>query len=145
MVTQMGHKENQRRYRSNNRERLNEQTRLHREEMRQYVYSLIGDKCNVCGSRENLEFDHIHPHYKQEKLSLSLNRSKEFVTQEALKCQVLCRDCHKERTKTQRELSWRLFTSLTPELMDVIMSGEQSVYDLEITPHHTTTDTQPSP
>ena len=135
--TKYNHSEKRRldqaRYRARHRARLNEQTRLHREEMRQYAYSLLTDHCVECGSRENLEFDHLHPHFKQEKLSLSLNRNKEFIAKEAPKCQVLCRSCHMEKTKRQRELSWRLFTSLTPELMDAIMDGELSVYDLEIT------------
>lgn len=59
--------------------------------------------CVVCGATENLEVDHIDHSTKMYSVndlwSLSPNNPKRI--NELKKCQVLCYDCHKEKTKKQ--------------------------------------------
>jgi len=60
--------------------------------------------CKVCGSKENLEVDHINPKEKSLRPSQiwSLTEAKRLV--ELAKCQVLCHDCHLEKTLRERKL-----------------------------------------
>lgn len=53
--------------------------------------------CAKCGSNENLELDHIDP--KNKVTHKVWSRNKNFREKELLKCQVLCKKCHKEKTK----------------------------------------------
>lgn len=58
-------------------------------------------KCTKCGSVSNLELDHIK---REGKLSHNIwSWSKEKREEEIEKCQVLCHDCHKEKTKEEWE------------------------------------------
>jgi hypothetical protein len=53
--------------------------------------------CVVCGSKTDLEIDHIDP---SKKISHTVwSWSIERRDQELSKCQVLCSNCHKEKTK----------------------------------------------
>lgn len=51
----------------------------------------LGGKCVVCGSSENLEFDHINPSTKSFSI---MKQWHDDVDEELKKCQLLCRDCH---------------------------------------------------
>lgn len=67
--------------------------------------------CVNCGSREKLELDHKN---RTDKISHRIwSWSEQRRSEELAKCQVLCRDCHKE--KTYKELSI-LFTKPLSEL-----------------------------
>ena len=57
---------------------------------------LQGGKCVKCGSIEKLEVDHINREDKVTHRVWSL--SDERRKKELFKCQVLCHDCHKEKT-----------------------------------------------
>lgn len=59
----------------------------------------LGGKCAECGSIENLEFDHIDPENKKFNISRLLNRSKQATDDELQKCQLLCHNCHQEKTR----------------------------------------------
>jgi len=52
--------------------------------------------CILCGSNENLEVDHIDPNQKVTHKIWSFTESKR--NEELAKCQVLCRECHMEKT-----------------------------------------------
>ena len=57
--------------------------------------------CVKCGSKERLELDHINPEEKEwnpKRSMCSKNLTKRFW-KEIDKCQLLCYDCHKEKTK----------------------------------------------
>lgn len=62
--------------------------------------------CAKCGSTEQLEVDHIDRSTKHPKL-IELGTggmwswSKERLTEELAKCQVLCNDCHKKKTRSE--------------------------------------------
>ena len=60
----------------------------------------LGGKCVKCGTTEGLQFDHIHPKDKSFAITRQLLMSDRKKFQEELdKCQLLCCDCHLEKTK----------------------------------------------
>lgn len=60
------------------------------------------DKCCVqCGSTENLELDHIDRNEKEDHNVWSW--SEERRQKELAKCQVLCYDCHLEKTRKENQ------------------------------------------
>ena len=61
---------------------------------RQILIQQLGGKCVICGSTENLEFDHIDKHAKSFGVSSHLSYSLESVKTELDKCQLLCHECH---------------------------------------------------
>ena len=64
----------------------------------------FGGKCVRCGSTENLEFDHIDRHTKIKKVSTLLaSSSYQSAVDEAQKCQLLCRQCHIDKTNQHKD------------------------------------------
>jgi len=60
----------------------------------------LGGECVKCGVKERLQFDHIHPKDKLFEITKRLLISDREKFQEELdKCQLLCYDCHLEKTK----------------------------------------------
>lgn len=55
--------------------------------------------CQLCGSAENLELDHIDPEMKVASAVWSWSKQRAAV--ELAKCRALCKKCHAERTKQQ--------------------------------------------
>lgn len=53
--------------------------------------------CRVCGSTNQLEFDHIDPSTKVTHRLWGYSEAK--IAAELSKCQVLCRPCHQEKTE----------------------------------------------
>ena len=115
--------ESQRRYRKNNPfknadKRTKEQHKLkndqQREIRRQYMLEQKGHMCCKCGSTENLEFDHIDPSLKTSRQSF-MSMGLLTIEKNLDNIQVLCHDCHKERTGKQKSAAWALFTSLPLE------------------------------
>lgn len=113
----------QRRYRKNNPfkyadQRTKEQHKVkndqQRELRRQYLLEHKGDVCCQCGSTENLEFDHIDPSLKTSRQSF-LSMGIPTIEKNLDNIQVLCHNCHKERTGKQKSAAWSLFTSLSLE------------------------------
>lgn len=56
--------------------------------------------CEECGSTDRLELDHIDP--KDKTTHKIWSWSAERRDAEIAKCQVLCAECHKEKTRAQR-------------------------------------------
>ncbi len=75
-----------------------------RNKRKELARQFLGNKCVNCGSTENLEFDHIDPNNKEDVLVNLAARSLEKFWQEVVKCQLLCRSCHQE--KTNRDNGW---------------------------------------
>jgi 5-methylcytosine-specific restriction endonuclease McrA len=63
-----------------------------------------GGVCSQCGSSEDLEFDHINPELKARNIGAIWSYSWENIRDELAKCQLLCVDCHKAKT---RETSYK--------------------------------------
>ena len=64
----------------------------------------LGGKCVKCGATERLEFDHIDPKNKSFCItSRLLMGDREKFQEELDKCQLLCYDCHLEKTKQSRK------------------------------------------
>lgn len=63
------------------------------------VFLMIGEECARCGSTENLEVDHIDPTGKSFPVLENLHRRWEVIAEELLKCQALCHECHRAKTK----------------------------------------------
>lgn len=59
---------------------------------------MLGGRCESCGSRNNLEFDHKDPSKKEFGVSRFINSTDDFVKKEIDKCRLLCKKCHKNKT-----------------------------------------------
>lgn len=71
-----------------------------RRKLRQMAVDLLGGKCVVCGYCRDikaLDFHHLDENQKEFGLSdRGLTRSWEKIKVEALKCVLLCANCHRE-------------------------------------------------
>ena len=107
-------KEYMRVWRKKNRDKINQKYKEWREskgdELRPYkreqrkrnkdrLVAHLGGKCVGCGVTENLQFDHIDR--TQKEFSISTNRDKPYdiLLKEAEKCQLLCEECHRIKTR----------------------------------------------
>lgn len=57
------------------------------------LIELLGGRCVRCGSTDELEFDHIDPETKVFAVGSDMSRAWDKLVEEALKCQLLCREC----------------------------------------------------
>lgn len=78
--------------------RVGEQRKL-RKERKQHLLERLGGKCVECGTTKRLQFDHIDPRTKSFTIAAKLTSSIEVLYEEVDKCQLLCPDCHLEKTK----------------------------------------------
>lgn len=87
-----------------NKELKQERYRQHRQQVIDYLqhkHNHIG--CIGCGSQERLELDHIHPSTKlcDPAKSFGAKTISQRIWNEIDKCQLLCYDCHREKTGKQ--------------------------------------------
>lgn len=68
----------------------------------------LGGKCAICGSTENLEFDHIISANKQYPIAKLITQSPIRLHQELEKCQLLCKACHIKKSKLCKDGSTKL-------------------------------------
>lgn len=84
--------------RSDNETRKHQKTVLRRS-MKLQAIKLLGGKCSICGYNkciDALEFHHENPKEKDFKLGSGNTISWEEYKKEALKCILVCSNCHKE-------------------------------------------------
>ena len=67
---------------------------------KQKYIDLLGGKCSVCGSTDQLQFHHTDRNSKDIAIGKLMNYSKTKVETELSKCVLLCRRCH---IKTHKE------------------------------------------
>ena len=70
-----------------------------RRSMKQQAIKLLGGKCSICGYNkciDALEFHHKDPNEKEFKLGSGNTMSWKEYKSEALKCILVCSNCHKE-------------------------------------------------
>ncbi len=60
--------------------------------------SFLGGKCVDCGTTEGLQFDHIDRSKKSFWIARMWNVAKARFWEEVRKCQLLCQDCHTNKT-----------------------------------------------
>ena len=61
--------------------------------------TFLGGKCIKCNSAEDLQFDHKNPKDKKFNISIHLvSLSWGNLVKELIKCQLLCRNCHIEKS-----------------------------------------------
>ena len=105
------YRQKSREYSQNRIEKIKEYRIEHSEENKDYLkkryyealsesIEKLGGKCVKCGVTERLQFDHIHPKNKSFEITKRLLMSDKKKFEEELdKCQLLCCDCHLEKTK----------------------------------------------
>jgi 5-methylcytosine-specific restriction endonuclease McrA len=62
--------------------------------------------CSICGYKKSsvaLHFDHIDASTKYLEISRMYNANMQRLKNEMRKCQILCANCHAERTQEQRD------------------------------------------
>lgn len=65
----------------------------------------LGGRCAACGSKSSLEFDHIDASQKRYSIAKILStHSKQKVEEEMAKCQLLCTDCHMEKSLREDDI-----------------------------------------
>lgn len=74
--------------------------KAHREMMETKAIEVLGGVCAVCGTMEDLQFDHIERDSKSFDVRANLEYSFESTKfwDEVAKCQLLCRSHHEEKT-----------------------------------------------
>lgn len=77
---------------------MREYMRNYREKRRQEAREALGGQCARCGTAVALEFDHVDRNTKVDGIANLLTHSKETLNAELAKCQLLCHDCHKEKS-----------------------------------------------
>jgi len=90
-------REYEREYRVENKEHMREQ----RKEKRAHCIEYLGGKCVKCGTTHNLQFDHIKRDTKKYTIAGRVRRNFTILKEELDKCQLLCVDCHKIKTKSE--------------------------------------------
>jgi hypothetical protein len=68
---------------------------------RKPMLDYLGGKCVVCGTVENLEFDHIDPSLKSFSINVKMTLNNPEVKAELDKCQLLCKDHHRDKTAAE--------------------------------------------
>jgi 5-methylcytosine-specific restriction endonuclease McrA len=63
-----------------------------------------GGCCELCGSFDRLEVDHINSQLKTMNPTRIWSRTTEIQEKELSNCQVLCYSCHKEKTMKERKV-----------------------------------------
>lgn len=61
----------------------------------------LGSKCVLCGVKDRLEFDHIDPKTKIKAVTAMTHASHAAFEAEVAKCQLLCKDHHREKSKAE--------------------------------------------
>lgn len=93
---------NETRCRFHDRQERRKRVNARREKGRQAALAYLGGHCARCQSTENLEFDHIEASLKVYRISTRFSLLFEILKEELDKCQLLCVDCH--RLKTREDL-----------------------------------------
>lgn len=66
---------------------------------KQWAIDFLGGLCANCGADEDLEFDHVDPETKDFTITERIHGTPTHRLEvELAKCQLLCSECHKEKT-----------------------------------------------
>lgn len=70
---------------------------------RQKIKDYLGGKCMSCGSTENLQFDHRDRSTKKFNIAREVCMAWDRLTEEADKCDLLCKSCHIIKTRAHND------------------------------------------
>src|SRR4051794_33200913 len=73
----------------------------YRERRRTQAKALLGGKCALCASTEDLQFDHRDPTTKERNISAMWTCSEVRFLAELEKCQLLCLPCHQAKSANE--------------------------------------------
>lgn len=65
---------------------------------REKAIEQLGGKCVLCGSDRDLQFDHIDPMNKSVNIAKMSSASERRFQEELSKCQLLCSNCHEDKS-----------------------------------------------
>jgi 5-methylcytosine-specific restriction endonuclease McrA len=80
---------------------------------RNYLKKILGNKCKKCGSKKQLEFDHLNPTKKKFKISKFIDLDINNLIDEVNQCQLLCKKCHHKKTLSTNEYSFSRHGTIT--------------------------------
>jgi hypothetical protein len=86
------------------RRRASEDMKRRYHERRNLALKLLGGKCVVCGTRKNLEIDHIDPSTKTMIVARMTTVAYERFLDEVSRCQLLCKKHHIEKTSSEQSV-----------------------------------------
>lgn len=66
--------------------------------IREEAIAYLGGECVICGSKDDLQLDHIFRSEKEFQISQIWSFSRETFYAELDKCQLLCGTCHRAKT-----------------------------------------------
>lgn len=101
------------RYRANHPEREREIQRAYDVKMRERLAALKSGPCIDCGQTfpvECMDFDHKYSE-KIKDVAMMVDFSEKKLTAEIAKCDLVCANCHRTRTKARKtweDLTWQL-------------------------------------
>lgn len=75
---------------------------------RELLIQQLGGKCAICGSTENLEFDHIDSTKKSFSIGNRIQNSIDNIQSELNKCQLLCHNCHVKKSKEHKDINVKI-------------------------------------
>lgn len=74
-------------------------------ERRARAIQMLGGRCSSCQRTDDLQFDHIDFQKKSFNVSKLWSISEQRFLDELKKCQLLCGDCHRTKTKGEGSLN----------------------------------------
>jgi len=86
-----------------NRKHKTEKLRELRRKKRQQLVEHLGGKCIGCGVTEDLQFDHINRADKLYTIGKIIDWDLSRILPEVEKCQLLCKECHRIKTRTNHD------------------------------------------
>ena len=86
-----------------NREHKTTKLKELRHRKRQQLIEHLGGKCVACGVTENLQFDHINRADKLYTIGKILDWNMSRILPEVDKCQLLCKECHRIKTRVNHD------------------------------------------
>lgn len=108
--------------------------KVKREAMRRELIDMLGGCCSGCGSTGRLEFDHIDPSTRVDSIGTMLGHRREKVIEEALKCQLLCKPCHRVKSANELRESGKAYMqrkgSRTCKLIDFAAIARMDLRDI---------------
>ena len=97
-------REYNRKWDGEHKEQKREYAKAQRDERKSYCLEYLGGKCVKCGTTHNLQFDHIKRETKKYTIGRRIHQPFTIIKEELDKCQLLCYDCHKIKTKSERTI-----------------------------------------